>query len=198
MDDINAGGDAMGPGTPTKPTTVTTVRQGKGKGMQPSSPPPSSAAAFKAGNLSSPSSPSSSSAAATTTAGKREPPVVSVREAAKVALDEIVGIYSSGLGDQEVRLLDGTNASLTSSTGATNATTSSTIGTSVLMNKGNKGLPTTIEEEDEEEAERQEAVQDELMVCSSILTHAYTVFQTLTFKHPLIHPIYHFCPPAHS
>ena len=177
MDDINAGGDAMGPGTPTKPTTVTTVRQGKGKGMQPSSPPPSSAAAFKAGNLSSPSS--SSSAAATTTADKREPPVVSVREAAKVALDEIVGIYSSGLGDQEVRLLDGTNASLTSSTGATNATTSSTIGTSVLMNNGNKGLPTTIEEEDEEEAERQEAVQDELMVCSSLLMH------TPSFKHSL-------------
>jgi hypothetical protein len=71
----------------------------------------------------------------------------SIRVAAKQSLDEIVGIYSSGLGDQEVRLLS-IDVSKTSSSNDHNM-------------QVQKGASTTIDEGDEEEAEREELERDQ-------------------------------------
>ena len=65
----------------------------------------------------------------------------SIRIAAKQALDEIVGIYSSGLGDQEVLMLDVDKERSPKSDGGGGGT--------------QKGV-STIDEGDEEEAEREE------------------------------------------
>lgn len=64
------------------------------------------------------------------------------KSAAKQSLDEIVGIYSSGLGDQEVRLLDIDISQKNSADSKYNSTQAKAVG--------------TIDEGDEDEAEREE------------------------------------------
>jgi hypothetical protein len=71
----------------------------------------------------------------------------SIRVAAKQSLDEIVGIYSSGLGDQEVRMLS-IDVSKTSSSNDHKI-------------QIQKGASATIDEGDEEEAEREELEKDQ-------------------------------------
>ena len=71
----------------------------------------------------------------------------SIRVAAKQSLDEIVGIYSSGLGDQEVRML--------------NIDVSKTSVSNDHKIQIQKGATTTIDEGDEEEAEREELEKDQ-------------------------------------
>ena len=89
----------------------------------------------------------------------------SVRLAARQALDDIVSVYSSGLGDQDVKMIGLSTPNRTQSIGALQSktkTNSSINGKlSILSQEANKGVE-TIMEEDEEEAEREEQREQEV------------------------------------